>query len=191
LLIILEKAMKHILLLLAIAITVAGCKKIKDNAYVDAGVPFDHEFTTPGTGPSQPLPLGGTTLDFPKVAFATNSQNTLEQYEINANKLSSVTLTNLSLYTASPHGAYFDYVDSIQLFVSTRSHDEVLVGYKYGVPKGVRKIDFDVNNEVNLKNYFLQDTMYFRIRTHINATPHGGELLHLTSVFRILANPLL
>jgi len=64
------------------------------------------------------------------------------------------------------------------------------VAWEYNIPKGQTQLNLTTNTSVNLKNYFIQDTIYFRLQAHINAIPATGTQLNIASVFHLLANPL-
>jgi hypothetical protein len=188
LLIIIEN-MRHLLLLSAITVVFSNCQKTKDNLYVNTDTTYNQEFVLPQVDPANPIPPEGIWVYYPKMAVATNSQALMEQYDTHASDISDVNPIIAALYTVSPYGMCFDYVDSIQLYVSTKQHGEVLAADKYGVQKNIRKIDLNPNNAANLKNYFLSDTMYYRIRAHVVSQP-CKDLLRLTSTYQIFASPI-
>jgi hypothetical protein len=66
----------------------------------------------------------------------------------------------------------------------------MLLASDYSIPKGQTTLVLNIGNDVNLKNYFLQDTIYFRMTAHINSVPYSGRRLNIASVFHMLANPL-
>ena len=101
-----------------------------------------------------------------------------------------VDLKKLSVQILTPPTQNFDFLDTIQLYLSAAGQPEMLVAYQYVIPKGATTLDFFTVTDVNLKNYFLADTMYFRMRARINTVPEGGTKLNIASVFHMLANPL-
>jgi hypothetical protein len=171
----------------------AGCNKIKQLANINADIPYNVQVNVPLVAQDTPgtvLPSGGLSLPFPTVSFATNSQQYLSQYGTAANMVLNVYLKTLALQITSPASQNFDYLDSVQLYISANSQPEMLAAWAYNIPKGQSTLNFTTNTEVNLKNYFIQDTIYFRLQAHINSVPATGTELNIASVFHLLANPL-
>jgi len=167
--------------------------KLKQLANINFDIPYNQQITVPGTGYAYgtPLPGGGITLPFPAVPVATNSQQYITQYHTSADKILMVNLKSMNLQIASPSGQNFDFLDNISIYISAKNQPEMLIASQNSVPKGQTTLNFTVpDSTVNLKSYFLADTMYFRLSAHINAVPPTGEQLQLSSVFHVLANPL-
>jgi hypothetical protein len=78
----------------------------------------------------------------------------------------------------------------VQLYISAPLLPQVLVAYDYGIPKGQTTLNFVTVGDLDLKNYFLADTMYLSMRTHINAVPESGTQLNIATTFHMTANPL-
>ncbi|MFI5196766.1 MAG: hypothetical protein ACHQD8_06730 [Chitinophagales bacterium] len=168
-----------------------GCNKVKNIANINVDIPYSAQVTVPQiNGDTVGVPIPGTALSFPAVGVATNSKLYLAQYYTDSSKIISFGLKSLSIQVSMPANQNFDFLDTIQLYISTVSQPEVLVAYQYNIPKGTNSLDFVTVNNVNLKNYFLADTMYFRARAYINAVPASGTQLNIASVFHMVANPL-
>lgn len=170
-----------------------SCKKVKSLANINFDVPYNQQISVPSSGYPYgvPLPSGGVDLPFPAVPVATNSQQYINQYKTSTDKILMVNLKSMSLQVVSPAGQNFDFLDNVKIYISAKSQPEVLVASKTTVPKGQSTLTFDIpSTTVNLKSYFLADTIYFRMQAHINAVPPVGEELQLSSVFHVLANPL-
>lgn len=177
--------------IISIIIT-AGCKKVKDLANISVNIPYTQHVSIPSSGYEYgfPLPAGGVQLDFPMVGAPTNSKSYLDQYHTNGNKVIKVALNSLSLVITSPAQQNFDFLDTVRMYISAPGQPEALVAYKYGATRGQKTLDLTCDNNVNLKNYFLADTMYFRTTMHINAVPIPGAEMDIKSVFNLVANPL-
>ena len=170
-----------------------GCNKIKNLATIDVDLPYSKEFSTPtvaGYPAGTPLPAGGLTLSFPTVPMATNSKEYITKYNTSIDKINTVYLKKLALQVVTPTGDNFNYLDTIRLYLSTATIREVLVAYAYNVPKNQSELTLTTLTDVNLKNYYVEDTVYFRMDTHINAVPPTGQVLNLATVFHLQANPL-
>jgi len=136
------------------------------------------------------LPPGGASLPFPTFPVVTNSQQYISQYKTSTDKIVSFDLSSMQVQILSPSTENFDFLDSIQIYISAANQPEVLVAYQYSVPKGQTTLSLAVPSGLNLKNYFIQDTMYFRVNSHINAVPASGTTLNIASSFNLVANPL-
>lgn len=170
----------------------SACKKVKNLANINFDVPYNQQITVPSSGYpyGTPLPAGGITLPFPAIPVPTNAQQYVAQYGTSTDKILMVNLKSMTLDIVSPAGQNFDFLDKVDIYVSAKSQPEVLVASQSNVPKGQTSLHFDASTSVNLKSYFLADTIYFRMNAHINAVPPVGEELKLSTVFHVLANPL-
>jgi hypothetical protein len=186
--------MKKLLIIgLTCAVVATGCSKIKQLANITFDEPLNEQVTVPsvpGYAQSVTLPPGGLELPFPSVAVATNSQQYLSQYGSAINLVTSVDLKSLQLQIMQPSAGNFDFLDSVYVFISTKTLPEELVAYDISIPKGATTLSLFTNTDVNLKSYYTTDTVYIRLQAHINATPLAGEQLNIPAVFHIIANPL-
>ena len=185
------KKIRFFAIITAIA-AIASCSKIKQLANINADVPYSTQVTIPPytadtTGLSQ---LGGVTISLPGVAVPTNSKQFMSDYHTAANMVINVYLKSLSIRILSPAGRNFDFMDNADLYLSAAGQPEVLIASRKNIPKGSSILNLTTNTDVNLKIYFVQDTIYFRLSTHINTVPPADEELNISSVFHVLANPL-
>ncbi len=182
------------LLIPAVAIAMlAGCVKIRQIANINVNIPYTQEIAIPkynGVPAGLPIPFGGAQLSTPRVAMATNSQAYLAQYNTIAEKIVSLDLAALSIEIAGNTRQNFDFMDNVQVYVSGKQHGEVLLAYQNNIPRGQKLLNLNTAADVNLKDYFLEDSMYYRVETHINAVPESGETLRVNSTFHLVANPL-
>ena len=102
----------------------------------------------------------------------------------------SAYLSNINMQIIAPPDQYFDFLDTIQLYISTETQPEVLVAYQYNIPKWMKQISLVIVPNVNLKNYFVQDSITVRLNAHINAIPASGTEVQLSGKFSVTANPL-
>jgi len=170
-----------------------ACNKVKQLANINVNIPYSSQITIPlfaGDSAGIALPPGGATLPFPVLPVATNSQQYLSEYNTSSSKILDVDLNSLAMQILSPASQNFNFLDTIQVYISANSQPEMLVAYMYNIPKGLTTLNLITNTGVNLKNYFVQDTIYFRLNAHINAIPASGTQLNIASVFHLLANPL-
>lgn len=189
--------MKKLMILSVVALTslLTGCTKVKHLADINVDIPYNQEVTVPqyaGGGGIEglPIPNGGAQLPFPAIPVATNSKAYIAQYGTSAEKILSVTLKSLKLQMLAPEGRNFDFLDNVEVYISGQTLPEMLLASDYSIPKGQTTLVLNTSTDVNLKNYFLQDTIYFRMTAHINSVPYSGSHMNIASVFHMLANPL-
>lgn len=185
---------KGLLAVLVFSVIAAGCAdKVKQLLSFTKEIEYNGSVEIKGV-PGLPdtvvtLPSGGLNADFPKLANATNAQQYIKDYNTSPDKISNVIISKLGLEMSEPSGANFDYIDSVKVYISATGMEEHLVGYKYGIPKGTQSIDL-TRDDINLKEYFLKDSIYFRINAHFVEVPKDSGKMDIKSVFSLVATPL-
>ena len=179
----------------AMVFILQSCIKINPISNLDfnVNIPYSQQVTVPqvaGDTFGVSLPAGGVALSFPAVPIATNSQQYISQYNTSADKIINVDLDSFALQILSPAGQNFDFLDTVQLYMSASSQPEVLVAYNYNIAKGQTTLNLNPITTINLKNYFIKDTIYIRLNTHVNAIPATGTQLNTYTVFHMLADLL-
>lgn len=186
--------MKKAIFLGIVFIVFAGaCNKVKQLADINVDFPFDQMVNVPAVNlnGSEIFSPGGLFLPFPAVPVASNSKQQMANYNTAAEKVVKVDLKRMALTIVSPPEENFNYLDNVQLYLSANNLPEVLIAYQYNIPKGQNTLNLETVTGVNLKDYYLQDTIYLRMTAHINALPaQSGEQLKISTVFHMLANPL-
>jgi len=186
------KRIMYLGLVIVIAV-IGGCSKVKQLANINIDIPYTAQISVPefaGDTAAIGLPPGGVSLPFPAIPVITNSQQYVAQYKTSTDKIVSFDLTKMQVQITAPNGQNFDFMDSIAIYISANTQPEILVAYQYTISKGQTTLVLNITPNLNLKNYFIQDTMYFSINTHVNAIPASGTQLNISSSFHLLANPL-
>lgn len=184
---------KALFITLVMSTVFLGCDKFKDSIVVNKDIEYNSSLDVEGV-PGMPdsiteLPNGGVNADFPKVTNATNSAQYMEDYNTSSDLISSLIVSKMSLDMSQPEGQNFDYLDTVRVYVSATGLDEKLLGHKYGIPKGTKLLDLD-RSDMSLKEYFLKDSIHFRISAHFIDIPMDGAKMELKTVFSLVANPL-
>ena len=168
-----------------------GCNKIKSIANINVDIPYNTQVSVPQIpGDTYGVPIPGTVVVFPTVSAPTNSQQYLNQYHTSSSNIVQIDLKSLFMQILSPATQNFDFLDTVQLYMSAPMLPEVLMAYQYNIPKGSTTLNLTTITEVDMKSYFLADTMYLRMRTYINAVPASGTQLNIATTFHMIANPL-
>ncbi len=174
-----------------VSLAIAGCKKngAKNIANVDQDIVYQEEVEIPIGGPI-PIPIPGGIDTAMYYAFATNYQSYLSEYNTSSDKAIHAKMKKLSMRITSAGTQNFDFMDSIKVYVVGKNGlPDQLVADKVPVPKGTQFVEMDVVGQ-NLKEYFLQDSMYVRLQGRINALPQLNTKINLSTTFNLLANPL-
>ncbi len=167
-----------------------SCDKLKHLTDINKDIEYKETVDLPGIpGGDTVVPAGGLAADLPAYSIATNSKQYLAEYNTDAKLVTHVKLKSLTATLLQPSSQNFNFLDTLRLYVSATGQPEKLAAYKYGIAKGQNTIEMDVV-DFNLKEYFLQDSMYFRINGHFNGIPDSTSKIELKSVFNLLANPL-
>ncbi|MEZ5016605.1 MAG: hypothetical protein R2800_06090 [Flavipsychrobacter sp.] len=186
--------MKKILLISFITTSVffASCDKLKELTSFSQDFDYKEFIDVPGL-PSQQtqLPQGGASESLPRFGIATNSKEHIEKYKTATNLITDVLLSKLNMTITNPLNSNFNYVDTIQLYVSSSASgtNEQLIAYKNNIAKGIQKVDLDVTN-INLKEYFILDSMYYRVYAHFVEIPAKETRVELNTTLTMKASLL-
>lgn len=187
--------MKRYVLLTGIlsVILFMGCSKIKDLANLGVDIPYSQTITLPDnvwdTTTLGPLPLSGVPISLPVQGEATNSATYISQYNTSTDKIVSLNLKSLNLTINQPAGANFDFLDSVSIYISATGLPNALLAYKGSIAKGLTTVSLDTTN-LDLKPYFLKDTMYLQTNAVFRQVPPSNASINLNSTFHMIYNPL-
>jgi hypothetical protein len=137
------------------------------------------------------IPSNNTILSVPfDIITPEQTTNTAAEYDNQGttNKLvEQVTLTKLIFSMKSPSSANFDFLNSIEIFLSSPNNSEILVASKYNIPEsGLKLIEMDLTSN-NLKN-FLQDASYnLRLKTVTDQTIFNDVTVTTNATFHVKA----
>jgi hypothetical protein len=182
--------MKKLVFVAAASIVFMSCIK-----GVDLGsIAHDIEQTNTITMPEMPggvdtLPAEGITLYAPTKTVETNVEENMKTYNTSTDKVSSVKLTKFSSKAILPEGAKFDFMDTVNVYLSADGMEEKLIAYHYGVPADPSNVEFTCP-DLEIKDYFLKETMNIRFGGHFIKVPASNTQLELKSTFKLVANPL-
>lgn len=127
------------------------CKKIRQLKEFDLN--YSEEFVIPAN----------SVVNLP---FNLNSQetttNTSDEYENEGTSrklVETVFLSKLVFAVQSPASGDFNFLKSVEIYISSPNNAEVLVAYRYDIPEtGLKQLDMETS-DTNLKD-FLQDESY-------------------------------
>ncbi len=181
---------KFLLSITVLAVLLVGsCKKLKSLADIQFGVPIKETVDVPGLPGAPTIPGNGLTTSLPPIGSKTNSEEYIRQYNTSSDFITEVKIAEMKLTIEAPSSQTFDIVDSLWLFISAPGLGEQLAAYEYNIPNGTQVINMDIV-DMNIKDYFLQDSIYFRLQGHFYSAPDSTTRLTIETKFDAVANPL-
>lgn len=181
--------MKKLIVVVFALLIVTSCKKLTDLANIKFVIPYSKTVAVPGLPGNPFIPPTGLTTSIPTIAVESKSEEYIKQYNTSSELITNVVFSELKLEIKEPSTQNFDLVDSIWLFVSASGLPEILSAYSYDIPDGVRTLDL-TTSDFNMKEYFLKDSMYFRLQGHFHNAPDSASVFTISSKFDVTANPL-
>ena len=161
------------------------CKKLKK--YTDFDVNYSTDFVIPASGGLINLPINITTPE-----TTTNTEGTYDNEDTEAKLVDEVTMTRLNLVINSPQNASFDFLENIEVYLSSSGQPEVMVASKYSIPQtGLRSLELDTHNE-NLKAYLEESSFKIRVKTTLrqsltyDVSMTANETLHVKAKLKNL-----
>lgn len=164
-------------------------KKLEDIIQVKFSVPHTKTVNVQGLPGNPPIPPQGLTTSIPAIGVETKSDEYIKQNNTSSDLITEAKLSELRLDITAPGSQTFDMVDSLWLFVSGSGLSEMQVAHSFSIPKGIRSLSM-TTSDVNLKDYFLRDTMYFRLQGHFYNAPDSATVFTITTKFDAVAKPL-
>jgi len=173
--------MKKQILVLGIILSIFGCK------IIDKLTQFDIEFNETVVIPSSTginLPFNILTPD-----IETNSESTFELNDTRKDLVEEIILTTLDLTITSPSNADFNFLKSINVYISAEGLDEIKIAWKDHVPSDVKVLDLDVT-DADLKEYIKADKFSLRLNTETDELLASDLHIDVHSVFFVDAKIL-
>jgi len=161
----------------------SSCDKFSLIKTLNVDLPYSEEFKLPSADTLIEMPPGGLDLALPVQAVATNVDDNLATKNLNTGQVTKVLLKS---YTQNVAGGNFDFIDGLRIFISAKGLPEVQLASRNDIPKGADKFDFSCT-DANLKEYFMQDSIYIRTEGHINNIPDAATY-RSNFEFRVVAD---
>ena len=96
--------------------------------------------------------------------ISTNSENTFEVNDTRKDLIEEILLTELKLTIESPASQDFDFLKSIEIYISAEGLDEIKIAWKDDIPQnGLKTIELEKTGN-DLKEYIKADE--FQLRSH-------------------------
>ena len=184
---------KYSLFIGALAVAaIAGCSKVKNLTNLGVDIPYTDSIAAPtfDTTGGIPFPTGGLPIQFPTLSMPTNYQTYLTQYNTSSDKIVSVNLKDASMDISGPSNANFNFLDSISVYVKATGLPTKLLATKGSIPVGQTHITLNASTDLDLKPYFMKDTMYFETQAVFDSLPPANSTININNTVHMVYNPL-
>ncbi|WP_299705770.1 hypothetical protein [uncultured Pontibacter sp.] len=175
--------MKKMLLAALVLLTIIGtsCDKVDDllTFYIDQEetIRIESSFPIGVVMPLSPIPV------------KTNSSETFKNNQTRAELVKDVSLNRLTLTIAEPNDENFDFLRSIEIYLSNEKGEETKIAYLDEVPKGVNSIELQSTN-AKLDNYIKGETYTVRTRASIGKPITRDVAIKAAMRFKVTADPI-
>lgn len=175
---------------ITLLVILASCKKLTSLADIKFSIPIEQSANVDGL-PNNPLipPTNGLKASIPAIPVATNIKEYSSDNNTNTELIRHIYIGSLSLEVNEPQSQTLDLVDSIWVHLSAPNLPEILAAHKFGIENGVKFVDLETTEE-DIRNYFLADTIYFRVEGHFYNAPDSASKFTIKGKFDAIANPL-
>jgi hypothetical protein len=149
-------------LILAVSLTFSGCEKgVKLTT-------FNIDETTSITIPSSIGLDVATNLNTPPID--SESESEFEGNDTRKDLIDEVTLLQLELTITSPNSGNFDFLKSLEIFISADGLEEQRIAYRTEIPNDNSKTLRLIAENVKLKTYIQEDTYKLRVKMNTDKT---------------------
>lgn len=129
-------------------------------------------------------------LNIPTPNISTNAESTLEMNNTHKDMVESVRLKTLQLTLTNPVNGDFNFLKSIQIYMSADGLDEILVASLTDIPSNVGNTLTLAPIDVELMEYVLLDQVDLRVKTVTDELITTAHQINIHSVFRVDAKIL-
>ena len=145
---------KVVVLSVIIAFLFFGCKKDLTQFHIDYNTEAFIPSNTPISSP----------IDIITPEKTTNSSFEFEVNDTRKDLIREILLVDLEIKIISPEDHTFDFLKSVEIFISSENHEEQKIAYKEDVPNGVQKLVCELL-DVDLQEYIKEDSFKLRLKT--------------------------
>lgn len=175
--------MKKILLAALVLLTIIGtsCDKVDDllTFYInqEETITIESNFPIGVVTPLSPIPV------------KTNSAETFKNNKTQAELVKDVSLNKLTLTISDPSDENFDFLRSIEIYLSNDKGEETKIAYLDEVPKGVKAIELKSTN-AKLDKYIKGETYTVKTKATIAKPITRDVAIKAAMRFKVTADPI-
>lgn len=174
--------MRKLIIPIALLGATVSCDKLNELTIFD--ISTTTEIVIPATAGVN-LPFSMTTPN-----IETNSSSTFENNDTRADLIQDIRLTTCNLEVTSPSNGNFDFLNSIEIYISTQELPEILVAEKQNIPEdGRTTLSLDVSNE-DLSEYIKSEQYDMRTKIVTDQVPGSEVRIDASTIFRVDAKVL-
>lgn len=164
-----------------VALAAVACDKIDDllTFYINEEETFTIE---------SEFPLGVLVPATP-FTITTNSEEKFKNNKTRAELVKDVTLNRLALKVTNPEGQNFDFLERIELYISSEDEPEVKIAYLDAVPQGQTELTLESTN-VKLDKYIKGDNYTIRTKAALRKAISRDITIKADMRFKVTADPL-
>lgn len=130
------------------------------------------------------LPLDLFTPD-----MTTNYEEQMKNNDTRSDLVEEIKITGIDMVVINPQGGNFDFLKSINVYISAEGLPEKEVAWKTSVPDGLTRLQLDYTGD-NLKDYVAKNTIKFRVKTVTDKSVTQTIDIEVNSHFRVNAKVL-
>jgi len=147
---------KALILLSVIILTYGSCKEIDQLTHF--AIEYTDEITIESTF-FVDIPFDVWTPNIP-----TNSDEVFSNNNTNTDLVEEINLTEMSMTVTSPDTQTFDFLSSIEIYISAEGVDEIKIAWYDDIPQtGLKSISLETSEE-DLKEFIKKDEYKLRTR---------------------------
>lgn len=151
------KIATSIMLLSILLIFSAGCKKFDEYTKFEIG--YNESIIIPSST-STLLPFNLFTPE-----IETNSESKFEVNNTRKDLVEDIRLTELTLNITKPEDGSFNFLESIEVYLSAKGLDELKVAWKNEIPNETGNKLLLETSDKNLEAYIKKDELSLRVKT--------------------------
>jgi hypothetical protein len=162
-------------------LSIFGCKNVDDllTFTISDATNFRIESTSPLT-----LPFDIATPD-----VTTNSNQKFQNNNTSASLVKDIKLQELKLTVTSPNDRNFDFLKSVEVFISTDQHSEILLAHLHEVPLNTKVISLTPTTQ-KLDDYVKASSYKLRTKIITDETLSQSVDVRMDLSFKVTAAPL-
>lgn len=142
-------------------------------------IPYETQITIPGT-PTTDLPL-----DIPTPNIETNIGDIFANQNTDAELIEEVTLKEMTLEITMPDSQTFEFLKSIEIFISADGLDEQRIAFLDSIPADIGQELLLEATGVNLKAYLLGTNYSMRISAPLNSLVPEDTDVKINLIFHV------
>jgi len=164
-----------------------ACKKLKK--YTEFDVNNSSAFSIPASNYFINVPFEINTPE-----TTTNIQEKIDTEGSASKLLDQVTLTQMNLMINTPSNGNFNFLNSVEIYLSSSTQPEILAAWKYEIPENNSKVLDLVTGNTNLKEYIKDSGITLRVKiitdkvVPYNLDVTANETFHVKAKLKNLFN---